>query len=127
MAGAVFIAWRGNSNYYLLGMDKSEMPQYKFQKMICKSENPTLLNYGFLDGGFYTVCDIVPSEKFFCQLNIKLPEMEDSLRQAILEGRVQFVVTRNEILHDEKYQQIEEAEFPFEGKIWVYRLYERKS
>lgn len=33
------------------------------------------MNYGFLDGGFYTACEIYPEFKFFCRLNIDLPEM----------------------------------------------------
>ena len=49
-------------NRYLMSYKKEELPQYKFAEKIKQSgiENPTLLNYGFLDGGFYTASGILP-------------------------------------------------------------------
>ncbi len=68
-------AYCTSTNTYLTAYQKEELPQYKFAKIINRAEDPTLLNYGFLDGGFYTVADIVPESKYFCRLNIQLPEM----------------------------------------------------
>ena len=64
------------------------MPQYKFAEIISKTDNATLLNYGFLDGGFYTATGIVPNCKFFCNLNIKLDEIMETQNEFIKNGKV---------------------------------------
>lgn len=40
-------------NTYLLKYSKSDMPQYQFAEIMSQVEDATLLNYNFLDGGFY--------------------------------------------------------------------------
>ena len=42
-------------NTYMLGYRKEQLPQYQFSEIITRTKEATLLNYGFLDGGFYTV------------------------------------------------------------------------
>lgn len=127
-AGLLFSYFR-SSNVYLLGFPKEEMVQYKFKKVIEETENPTLLNYGFLDGGFYTVCNIVPTCKYFAKFNIPLDEIYQSQEDLILYGQVDYVVTRNFEL-DEKYEKYElaaEDHFWFEGVDYPYYLYRLKK
>lgn len=113
-----------SSNTYLMLEDKDNLPQYKFQKIIGQIDNPTLLNYGFLDGGFYTVCNIVPNCEYFCQLNIQLDEMYEMQNKYVEEGMVDFVVTRDAKLVSPNYDQIAMASYYFEGKIRDYYLYQ---
>lgn len=82
-------------NIKYVGMKKTDFPQYKFAKIINKKENATLLNYGFLDGGFYTAAKIVPTCKYFCKLNLQNPMMMREQQRFVDEGLVDFVVTRN--------------------------------
>lgn len=112
-------------NAYLFMQSRAELPQYRFREVICKEEKPTLLNYGFLDGGFYTVCDIVPTEKYFCSLNIRLDEMDSQMEDAIQNGRIQFVVTRDQELKSKRYRLVDTASYVYEHQDRVYRLYER--
>ena len=81
------------------GLEKSAYPQFQFASYIKSSgiENPTLLNYGFIDQGFYLAAGISPVNKYFCRVNIPydaLPEMYDQQKELIDEKIVDFVVVR---------------------------------
>jgi len=124
VAGLGF-AWLRSPNVYLLGYPQEEMVQYKFKEIIEETEDPTLLNYGFLDGGFYTVCDIVPTCKYFAKFNIPLEEISKSQEDLIIHGQVDYVVTRNFELDPmyDKYRLVAEDSFWFEGEDYQYYLY----
>lgn len=114
-------------NTYLLNYDRSDLPQYEFAKIISKSENATLLNYGFLDGGFYTTTGIIPNCRFFCNLNIELDEIMQTQNRFIKEGKVDFVVTLDAELESEQYKCVAFSTFYFEGVDFKYFLYQRKE
>jgi hypothetical protein len=106
---------------------REDLPQYRFAEIISQSEDPSLLNYGFLDGGFYFASGVLPSDPYFSTLNIDLPEMDQALRKSILEGKTAFVVTRSQKLKgSSNYTLVDEADLPFEGRTWHYYLYQRK-
>ena len=131
LAGAVllagpWIAYLASPNTYLMQVKKEDMPQYRFAEIIRRSEDRTLLNYGFLDGGFYFASGELPSGKYFCTLNIDLPEMEQSLRDSVREGETAFVVTRSaELRNSDGYTLVDRADLFFEGRTWTYYLYRR--
>lgn len=120
-----------NRNVYLMGTPKEEMPQYRFAQTINTVEDATLLNYGFLDGGFYYAADVVPNCYFFCLLNVVAPEMFEIQREFINEGKVDFVVTRDRKLSEyprvdvSRYECVDEVEFYFEGKMRTYYLWQK--
>jgi hypothetical protein len=114
-------------NRYLMQYEKQDMPQYQFAQIIRQKENATLLNYGFLDGGFYTVAEIVPNCKAFCQLNLPLAEMYETQQYYAENGLCDFIVSRNRELNFEKYALVAESSLYFEGSVWTYRLYELQS
>ena len=113
-------------NSYLLLRSRDEMPQYKFARIITEKENPTLLNYGFMDGGFYTASGIVPEIKYFCNLNIPLDEIKETQERYLRERKADFVVTSGKDLENDNYRLVEEAAFYLEGEVRNYRLYARK-
>ena len=117
-----------NGNTYLLGTDRKDLPQYRFAEIIRQSEDRSLLNYGFLDGGFYFAAGSLPETRFFCTLNNDLPEMRQELRSAVSEGKTEFVITRQQKLKDAgKYELADTAEMIFEGRKWTYYLYRRRA
>ncbi|MFR1517516.1 MAG: glycosyltransferase family 39 protein [Clostridia bacterium] len=80
-------------------LEKSSYPQFRFASYIKNSgiPNPTLLNYGFIDQGFYFAAGISPINKYFCRVNIPygaLPEMYDEQKELIDRQAVDFVVVR---------------------------------
>ena len=126
LPAGVAAALRVSPNTWLMQVRKEEMPQYRFAEIIRQSEDRTLLNYGFLDGGFYFASGALPSGPAFCTLNIDLPELEESMRNAIRQGEPAFVVTRSNRLRDSgNYRLAAEADFPFEGRNWHYYLYQK--
>ena len=50
--------------------NKDILPHYKFAKIINEETNPTILNYGKLDLGIYTLTNVVPNIKYFEQQNL---------------------------------------------------------
>lgn len=86
-----------NTNIPLLKKKVSEYPQYRFARIINQVPDATVLNYGFLDGGFYTAADVIPPFKYFMQNNIsysKFPELLDEQRRYVAESLPTFVVIR---------------------------------
>lgn len=69
------------------------------------NDDTTLLNYGFLDGGFYTVADITPNCRFFCKVNLDLQEMYDTQDSFLKNGLCDYVVSRK-IIDFENYELI---------------------
>lgn len=121
-----------SDNTYLLGVNKQEMPQYRFAEIINNVSDAKILNYGFMDGGFYFAANKVPVNKFFCRLNIPLEALDNEQNQYVEEGKVDFVITRDTTLKewkvdDSRYECIEQAEYYYEGVIHKYYLYQLKK
>ena len=71
---------------------REALPQWQFAHLIQRTDGATLLNYGTLDGGFYTTSGLLPPCRYFCVTNLPLPEQQrqqDALLQA---GEVMYVV-----------------------------------
>ena len=123
-----FIALQASPNTYLMQVQKEEMPQYRFAEIIRQQEDQTLLNDGFLDGGFYFAAGVLPSDPFFCTLNIDLPQMETSMQDSIRQGKTAFVITRSPKLRNSgAYRLVDEASMVFEGRNWTSYLYQRAN
>ena len=108
------------------------MPQYKFAQIINETEDAILLNFGFLDGGFYYAADVLPTCPFFCTFNINAPGMWDTQYEYVEEGKVDYVITRSRKLEkyhldDSKYELVSTADMMFEGYNFRYYLYRLKE
>lgn len=86
------MAFAQSYNTEMLGWEKMALPQYQFAEIILQKENPTLLDYTYLDNGFYTTTGIVPNCRFFAQLNMPLEEMKEARDRYVEQGLVDFVV-----------------------------------
>lgn len=124
--GSLILALYLNNNAYMLRYTKAELPQFAFKKYVDQVEKPTLLNYGFLDGGFYTVYDIVPHCKYFCRFNIQLEEMIETQNNYVEQGLSDFVVTTDREIKNELYECVAERKYFFERER-LYRLYALKT
>ena len=112
-------------NTYMLKYKKEELPQYRFANTIKTSENATLLNYGFMDCGFYTVSEIVPSCRYFCKLNIEIPEANETQEYYVSHGVTDFVVCRDRVLESDYYVLCDSCTYYFENSYrtdYFYRL-----
>ena len=96
-------------NSYMLEVDQEELVQYNFASIINKTEDATLLNYGELDGGFYTATNITPNVRFFQKQNIeeeKFPLGSEEQNRYIEEKLVEFVVIIMPVSESEKITDI---------------------
>ena len=122
-----------NQNMYLTKYNKEDTVQYRFAKTIQTVENPTLLNYGFLDGGFYFASGATPACRYFCYFNINAAEMWSEQNTCIVSGDADFIVTRDYRLEQygidtSKYILVDEARHPFDQySTFTYYLYQRLS
>ena len=110
---------------------REETMQYQLAKVINETPDATLLNYGFMDAGFFTAAGIAPTEKFFHSSNVDMPEKAQEQLRCIREGLVDYVVVRNEgpkELH-EKYELVAEADSPdfWYEKVFLYRILGEKK
>lgn len=88
----MFAALLFSSNTYMLSYKKSDLPQYQFRDIILQTPNATLLEYNTMDIGVYTVCDIVPEFRYFCQYNMKKPEIKETQDSYLESGLADYVV-----------------------------------
>ena len=112
-------------NRYLMGVAKEELPQYKFASIIGTDGSATVLNYGFLDGGFHTTTNTLPKCKAFCLLCITPELLMEIQNECVANGEVEYVVTRGEELAHNNYTCISTAEFIWNGSNVTYYLYHR--
>ncbi len=76
---------------------KEDLVQYKFAKIIQEGGGKTLLNYGFLDGGFYFASQILPNTKYFEKQNAFIPGMKERLDEEIRKQKYDYIVLRRGI------------------------------
>ena len=125
---------QNNQNLYLREYEKEDTPQYQFAEIINQKKDATLLNYGFLDGGFYFASGAKPACRYFCYFNINPPEMWEEQNACIQNGEADFIVTRQyELaqygLDTSKYELVKEVhDFPFDQySNFSYYLYQKIS
>ena len=119
-----------NQNLYLTKYKKADTVQYRFAETIQKVEDATLLNYGFLDGGFYFASGAKPACRYFCYFNINAPEMWAEQDACIANGETDFIVTRYYRLEQyavdsSRYVLVDEVSHPFDqNSTYTYYLYQ---
>lgn len=126
IAGAFILS----PNTYLMKYRKNQLPQYKFAEIINETDSPTLLNYGFLDGGFYLAAGIIPEQRYFCRNNLDFPAMTEAQRRCADAGLTDYIVTRSTSgKHPDfgLYTCVAHEEFPYYDKNLHYFLYKRNE
>ena len=101
-------------------IDRSHYVQFRFADQM--EEDSTLLNYQFIDGGFFTAADIYPSVYYPYALNILTDEIRTEQNRYIAEGKTQYIVSMSDIDEvdiNHLYVKIDE----YDG----YCLYERNN
>lgn len=116
-------------NRYFMFVEKSDLAQYQFRDIIAReAPEATILNYGFLDGGFYTVCNRIPICKAFCGLNIPLEEISEIQDHYANNGLCDYIITRTDVEADMDkefalYECIAECDSDYSWGKQTYRLY----
>lgn len=78
----------------LIGVPVQQYPQYTFSTYIKQKPNATVMCYGCLDQGIFTVGGLVPSTKYFCTIHMDADvEQKTTQLDALEKGLVDFVIT----------------------------------
>ena len=131
LAGSGVFAWRHSINSFFAAYAFEDLWFSRFAADIAASEDQSLLNYGSLDSGLYTVTGYVPQTRFFCTLNLRMPEMWEEIDGYLREGRTKFVVTpvQPPALLLENYEIVDSVSgfSQFEERPCDYYLLQRKE
>lgn len=105
---------------------KEETMQYQLAKVIRETPGATLLNYGFMDAGFFTAAGIAPNVRFFHTSNVEMEEKAQEQLRYIREGLVDYVVIRNDGPAElrENYELVASAKSPnfWYEDVFLYRI-----
>ena len=130
----VFVMLLISKNNYLILKPAKNIPQFIFAEEINKAQNPKILTYDIMDAGFYTSAGIVPSNRFFCFLNIEKdwPEILNEQNRLIEEGYFDYIICYSDEYNWDRYELYKVAETPFcdfSGKLTTDRfcLYKLKT
>ena len=116
-----------------IGWEKKDTAQGQVAAYMAGREGATLLNVGFLDGGFYYAAGAEPASRWFCQLNYGWRESSEEHAGLLKEGAADFAVFAREpdgTFDLSQYELVLEARSDY-GKGCVstaecYYLYEKK-
>ena len=127
LAASCGISYGMSRNVYLMKYSRDELPQYKFAEII-NDRGGSLLNYGFIDGGFYLAAGQVPEFRYFCMNNMSVPEMKNAQDHYIASGKPTFIVTRSESPTPPEsfagYDLVSTAGLSYYNKYQYYFLFE---
>lgn len=120
-------------------VEKEDTVQYQFAEIINQKKNPTILNYHFLDGGFYLASNTLPTTKYFQKQNISdtiFPTINNEQEKLIKYKKVDFVITKTKINRYENfeftkylkknYREVARKNEDYEDKRYRYILWRKK-
>lgn len=100
LLSGLFIIFYGVSvllckNMYLFLQPKQAVTQYRIADIIKETPGAKVLTYDVMDAGFYTTAEILPSNRFYCFLNIEsnYPAILEEQNRLISEGYFDYIVT----------------------------------
>ena len=130
MLSMIFITFN-SMNIPFMSQSEEDFFLFRFRDEVLESQNPTLLNVGCLDAGLYTLCDIVPSCRWFQTQTLNIEEEENNpykeQERYIREGLVDYVLARDEEPAgiDDHYTLIDSEVYDQGNYIFTYYLYKK--
>ena len=101
-----------SENISFMKYRKNDLVQFKYAKIINEIKKAKILNYCFLDGGFYIASNTLPNTKYFEKQNAYIPEYESTINKMIKGKEFDYIIAQKKCLSSEKsiyeyYVQIE--------------------
>ena len=130
LAASLALEALASPNVSFMALKKEDLVQTKFAAIIQAEGGESLLNYGFLDGGFYLSSGILPSCRFFCRTNLSnWEELEQPVRRMVAENAFDFIVTREEgaLYEMEGYELVCTEYQEYDGVLQPYSLFRAKG
>lgn len=129
LAASLGIIWLVSINIPYMSEKKEDIFLFKFKEIVEETENPTLLNIGCLDAGLYTVCNIVPTCRWFQTQTLAIDDVQKEQERYIGEGQTDYIIARDsypDIIWD-KYELAAQEPWYHEGTEFTYYLFRRKA
>lgn len=129
---SVGIIWTNSMNIPHRLEKKEDIFLYQFREIVEETPNPTLLNIGCLDAGLYTVCDIVPTCRWFQTQTLSIDDVEKEQERYIREGQTDYVLARDyypEVIWD-RYELAAQAPWyqgDMEFTYYLFRLVDERK
>ncbi|MBO6145834.1 MAG: glycosyltransferase family 39 protein [Bacilli bacterium] len=123
-----------SSNIEFINFNKKDLVQYKYAKIINKDKNQKILNYGWLDGGFYMMSDILPTARYFERQNGQVLDYEVEIEKQVRKKEFDYIIQTRPVPEfqtpeyiKENYNLIREDTQKFEHMNIQYYLWKRKG
>lgn len=136
---SIGFTYRFNRNVDFDHTQRENLVQYRFAEFINQSANPTLLNYGFQDSGFYTAAGLLPSVKYYQKYNFEygdFPINMDEQNRYLREQNVEYVILRyvegesapdlGFVNFDKNYLRLLQESQNFGEQVYIYELYKTR-
>ena len=65
-----------------------------------EEDSPSMIEYGIMDKGVYTVCGYIPECKHFCRLNLKLKEQKEKQDEYIITRHPTYIIPDEPLTFD---------------------------
>ena len=128
---SVLFVYANSMNIPFMKTSRDDFFLYRFRDEVLQTKDPTLLNVGCLDAGLYTLCDIVPTCRWFQTqtLDIDEPENNPYMEQEryVREGLIDYVLVRDDIPEsiDDHYELIDSESYGWYGYDFNYYLFKK--
>ena len=128
IGASALIVYLNSVNISYMRMKREDLFLYHFKEIVEQSDNPTLLNIGCLDAGLYTVCDIVPTCRWFQTQTINSDMVDKEQERYIREGQTEYVLAKDSYPEAiwERYELVAEDVFDDGNYVSTYYLFHRK-
>lgn len=121
-------------NLYLLSEKREELTQFEFAKIIDQTDDPRILTYDIIDGGFYLAAGVSPCNRYFTYMN-NIENNEEAVEEQqrlISEGYFDYIITYDDQYDWENYEMVAEGIDPYcdftkENYLIRFCLYQRVS
>ena len=110
-------------------LEREDVLPYRIASVMEQTPEATLLDLYLMDSGIYTAADILPpdSTRYFCYLNLQMPQMHADWQRIIREAEVDYIYTGWRRL-EELYSQIPDPPYVLVyGQDADERLYMRRD
>lgn len=126
---SIAVIYAGSMNTSYMKVKKEDHFLYRLREEMSCSGDTTLLNIGCLDAGLYTVCDIVPTCRWFQTQTVIMDTVLSEQERYIREGQIDYVIARDaypDVIW-EQYELAAQEDWEQDGIVFTYYLFEKKQ
>lgn len=102
-------------NLYLITVPRNELSQFVLGDIINETEDPRILTYDIIDGGFYLASGVSPSNRYFTTMNFieNNEEAVEEQERLITEGYFDYIITYSDEYEWDNYELVAQDVDPY--------------